>query len=126
MAVSPLDAREEHFRIPSDHHGRSLFLRPLPPPGCGHRMGLYVHRGAVSGVDRSSGLLRPDREGRADRRAYSPRRRAADLPRGPGEPLYGDGSARRTAGPAAPSFREWGERYLDVDPESRTRSPAAV
>ena len=23
-------------------------------------------------------------------------------------------------------FEEWGERYLDVDPESRTRSPAAV
>ncbi len=23
-------------------------------------------------------------------------------------------------------FEEWGERYLDIDPESRTRSPAAV
>jgi hypothetical protein len=31
MTVSQLDPREEHFRIPSHHHGRSLFLRYLPP-----------------------------------------------------------------------------------------------
>ena len=31
MTVLQLDAREEHFRIPSHHRGRSLFLRHLPP-----------------------------------------------------------------------------------------------
>jgi pimeloyl-ACP methyl ester carboxylesterase len=42
-----LDAREEHFRIPSCHKGLSLFLRYLPPPERELRgnVVLYVHGG---------------------------------------------------------------------------------
>jgi pimeloyl-ACP methyl ester carboxylesterase len=45
MMVSQLDPREENFRIPSPHGGRSLFLRYLPPSGSGDRVVLYVHGG---------------------------------------------------------------------------------
>jgi pimeloyl-ACP methyl ester carboxylesterase len=45
MMVSQLDPREENFRIPSPHYGRSLFLRYLPPSGSGDRVVLYVHGG---------------------------------------------------------------------------------
>jgi len=48
MTVSQLDVREEHFRIPSHHHGRSLFLRHLPPSGSGGVV-LYVHGGTFPG-----------------------------------------------------------------------------
>jgi len=50
-AVPKLDAREQHFRIPSPHRGLSLFLRYLPPlretPPEG-RVVLYVHGGTFS------------------------------------------------------------------------------
>jgi len=49
MTVSQLDVREEHFRIPSPQHGRSLFLRHLPPSGSGDRVVLYVHGGTFPG-----------------------------------------------------------------------------
>lgn len=45
---SKLDAREQHFRIPSPHGGLSLFLRYLPAPTAGERhdhVVLYVHGG---------------------------------------------------------------------------------
>jgi pimeloyl-ACP methyl ester carboxylesterase len=46
MMVRQLDPREEHFRIPSHLHGRSLFLRHLAPPDrAGDRIVLYVHGG---------------------------------------------------------------------------------
>lgn len=43
-----LDAREQHFRIPSPHGGLSLFLRYLAAPAAGERRDhvvLYVHGG---------------------------------------------------------------------------------
>jgi pimeloyl-ACP methyl ester carboxylesterase len=43
-----LDPREEHFRIASHHHRRSLFLRYLPAPDQGGRVVLYVHGGTFS------------------------------------------------------------------------------
>jgi pimeloyl-ACP methyl ester carboxylesterase len=225
MTVCQLDAREEHFRIPSHHHGRSLFLRHLPPPGSGHRMVLYVHGGTFpSGLSiahrfdgrswrdelcaagfhvwaldfHGFGLLSdpyPDMERPAQ--GTSPLGRAADASGqleqavrficerhgvgcisiiahswgtivtglfagrcpelidrlvffGPiarreptGERIRLDGwrlisledqwnRFTETVPPGEPPvllrrhFEEWGERYLDVDPESRTRSPAAV
>jgi pimeloyl-ACP methyl ester carboxylesterase len=45
VAGPKLDPREEHFRIPSHHHGRSLFLRYMPPCGEGDLVVLYVHGG---------------------------------------------------------------------------------
>ena len=47
--IGALYPREEHFRIPSHHSGRSLFLRYLPPPAPTldnrDRLVLYVHGG---------------------------------------------------------------------------------
>jgi pimeloyl-ACP methyl ester carboxylesterase len=43
LAAATLDPREEHFRIPSHHHGRSLFLGYMPPCGEGDHVVLYVH-----------------------------------------------------------------------------------
>ena len=47
---SLLDAREQHFRIPSCHAGLSLFLRHLPPPVGTPARGavLYVHGATFS------------------------------------------------------------------------------
>ncbi len=60
MAADKLDLREEHFRIASHHHGRSLFLRYLPPAQ-GDRIVLYVHGGtfpsALSIAHRFDGRL---------------------------------------------------------------------
>src|ERR1700685_1750587 len=46
--VPKLDPREQHFRIPSQHTGLSLFLRYLPPPAPTNASGrtvIYVHGG---------------------------------------------------------------------------------
>jgi heme-degrading monooxygenase HmoA/pimeloyl-ACP methyl ester carboxylesterase len=45
MDAPRLDPGEEHFRIPSPYHGRSLFLRYLTAPDSGGRIVLYVHGG---------------------------------------------------------------------------------
>src|SRR5262249_36431144 len=48
LKIPKLDPREEHFRIPSHHAGRSLFLRCLAPPRAAQIRGnvvLYVHGG---------------------------------------------------------------------------------
>jgi len=45
LVARKLDPREEHFRIPSHHDGRSLFLRYMPPRGEGDHVVLYVHGG---------------------------------------------------------------------------------
>ena len=51
LTAPKLDAREEHFRIPSPHQGLSLFLRYLPPAEQTRRVVLYVHGGTfASGV----------------------------------------------------------------------------
>jgi pimeloyl-ACP methyl ester carboxylesterase len=45
-SVPRLDPAEEHFRIPGNHEGLSLFLRYLPPPPAARsdtRIVLYVH-----------------------------------------------------------------------------------
>lgn len=44
IAGEKLDPREEHFRIPSNHSGRSIFLRYLPSDR-GKQVVLYVHGG---------------------------------------------------------------------------------
>jgi pimeloyl-ACP methyl ester carboxylesterase len=61
--IPKLDAREEHFRIPSHHDGLSLFLRYLPPLRKTEPRGnvvLYVHGGtfpsALSIAHRLDGL----------------------------------------------------------------------
>ena len=40
-----LDPREEHVRLPSPHHGLSLFLRHLAPQAPSRKVVLYVHGG---------------------------------------------------------------------------------
>src|SRR3982074_801749 len=50
MTVCQLDPREEAFRIPSHHDGRSLFLRYLPRLDEGERIVLYVHGAFSSGL----------------------------------------------------------------------------
>jgi pimeloyl-ACP methyl ester carboxylesterase len=227
MAADKLDPREEHFRIPSNHSGRSLFLLYLPPSGNGGRIVLYVHGGtfpsALSIAHRFDGrswrdelcaagfhvwaldfhgfgrlsdpypeMERPAEEtpplGRAEdasrqleqavrfiRERHRLDRisivahswgtlvtgrlagRSPELvdrlvffgpiarrdPKAEGEPIRLPGwrlialddqwtRFTETVPPGAPPvllrrhFEEWGERYLDIDPESRTRSPAAV
>ena len=82
-------------------------------------------RRALPRSRRAPGALRPDRAARAARRSGCACRLAADLAAGSMDPLHRDGAARRD--PRCCSrrhFDEWGERYLDSDPGSRTRSPA--
>jgi pimeloyl-ACP methyl ester carboxylesterase len=227
--VSQLDPREEHFRIPSHHHGRSLFLRylapPDPPSDKGDRIVLYVHGGtfpsALSIAHRFDGrswrdelcaagfdvwaldfrgfgrLSDPYPEMERPAQETSPLGRAADAKRQLEQAVrficerhavgrvsiiahswgtivtglfaghcpelidrlvfFGPIARREPAGerirlpgwrlisledqwnrftetvpPGEPPvllrrhFEEWGERYLDVDLESRTRSPEAV
>ncbi|MBV8507014.1 MAG: alpha/beta hydrolase, partial [Alphaproteobacteria bacterium] len=229
MIVSQLDAREEQFRIPSHHHGLSLFLRYLPPPdppfGKEDRIVLYVHGGTFPGglsiahrfdgrswrdelcaagfhvwaldfhgfgrlsdpypeMDRPSAETSPlcsaaDASGQLERAvrficerhgvarlsiiAHSwgtivTGRFASRCPELLDRLVFFGPIARRepiaerirldswrlisledqwnrfteTVPPGEPPvlsrrhFDEWGERYLDTDPESRTRSPAAV
>ena len=225
MAADKLDPREEHFRIASNHYGRSLFLRYLPPPGNGDRIVLYVHGGtfpsALSIAHRFDGRSwrdelcaagfhvwaldfhgfgrlsdpYPEMEQPAEEHAAARPRRGCQPPAraslrficdrhgvkrisiiahswgilvtghfagrcpelvdrlvffGPIAVRYPKGERihlpawrlvslddqwtrfTETIPPGVPPvllrrhFEEWGERYLDIDPESRTRSPAAV
>jgi hypothetical protein len=50
----------------------------------------------------------------------------ADPAKGPVGTVYRRRAAWRAAGAARTAFAEWGERYLDSDPEGRSRSPPAV
>jgi pimeloyl-ACP methyl ester carboxylesterase len=45
ICAPKLDPEEEHFRIPSHHRGRSLFLRYLPAPDIRVGVVFYVHGG---------------------------------------------------------------------------------
>jgi pimeloyl-ACP methyl ester carboxylesterase len=222
-----LDPREEHFRVPSPHHGLSLFLRYLPRAhdvGAARGTVLFVHGGTFSsglsiahrfdgdswrdalcaagfqvwGLDfHGFGLSDPYPEMEEEADAHVPLGRAADcsrqlevavrfirervegarvslvahswgsivagelagrcpelidrlvffgpiarrIPRGERQSLPGwrlislkdqwDRFVADVPPDAAPvlskrHFDEWGERYLDSDPDSRTRSPAAV
>lgn len=224
MTADRLDPREEHFRIPSRHHGCSLFLRYLPSYS-EDRVLLYVHGGtfpsALSIAHRFDGrswrdelcaagfhvwaldfhgfgrLSDPYPEMERSAAAAPPLGRAEDASRQLEHaarficarhaaprlsiiahswgtivagrfagrcpelvdrlvffgPIARRGPAERriqlpgwrlisledqwnrfteTVPPGEPPallrrhFEEWGERYLDVDPESRTRSPPSV
>jgi hypothetical protein len=114
LVAAMLDPREEHFRIPSHHHGRSPFLVTGRFTGrCPELVDRLVFFGPIAQRQPSNERIRLP-AWRLISLADQWNRFTETLP--PGEPPV---LLRR-------HFDEWGECYLDIDPESRTRSPAAV
>ena len=114
LVAGKLDPREEHFRIPSHHHGRSLFLVTGRFAGCCPELVVrLVFFGPMAQREPSNERIRLP-GWRPISLADQWNRFTETLP--PGEPPV---LLRR-------HFDEWGECYLDIDPDSRTCSPVTV
>ena len=114
FVAGKLDPREKHFRTPSHLHGRSLFLvTGRFTRRCPELVVRLVFFGPIAQREPSNERIRLP-GWRLISVADQWNRFTETLP--PGEPPV---LLRR-------HFDEWTECYLDLDPESRRRSPAAV